>query len=103
MAITIPRIISLLIALSWAVAFAVRAGGVTLQVGILWAMLFIFLGMIWLPDRLGLSAGWGESVHAQERAEGPNPPDWMVAAAGWFLLVLIPPLVFFLYLLPHSM
>ena len=99
MAITVPRIISLLIALGWAVAFAIQAGGVTLQALVLWTMMFVFLGMIWVPRRFGLSAVWRvRSGPASDHVVEPPPPNWMVAGVGWLLLVVVPPMVFFLYL-----
>ena len=92
MQITIGKILGLLIALGYAIAMIVHAGGITLQVFKGCAVLLLPLALIWFPDELGSLTGYvgrGGNINTET-------PPILVSIAGWFFLVGLPVLMYFL-------
>ena len=92
MQITIGKIIGLLIAIGYTVAMIARAGGITLQVFKGCVVLLLPLALIWFPDELGSLTGYvgrGGNINTET-------PPILVSMAGWFFLVGLPALMYFL-------
>jgi len=92
MQITIGKILGLLIALGYVVAMIVQAGGITLTVFKGCMVLLLPLALIWFPDELGSLTGYvgrGGNINTET-------PPILVSIAGWFFLVGLPVLMYFL-------
>ena len=92
MQITIGKILGLLIALGYAVAMIVQSGGITLQVFKGCVVLLLPLALIWFPDELGSLIGY---VGRGGNIDTETPPI-LVSVAGWFFLIGLPVLMYFL-------
>lgn len=92
MQITIGKILALLIALGYAIGMVVHAGGVTVDVVKGSIVLLLPLALIWFPDELGSMTGYvgrGGNINTET-------PSILVSIAGWFFLVGLPVLMYFL-------
>ena len=92
MQITIGKILGLLIALGYAVTMIVQAGGITFLVFRNCVALLLPLALIWLPDELGSLTGYvgrGRNINVET-------PPILVSIAGWFFLVGLPVIIYFL-------
>jgi len=91
MQITIGKILGLLIALGYAVGMIVDSGGITLQVFQGCGALLLPLALIWFPEELGSLTGFvrGGNINTET-------PPILVSIAGWFFLVGLPVLIYFL-------
>lgn len=88
MQITLSKVLSLLVAISY-VVFAISFGGPTY-----WAPLvglLVPLAFIWFPDEIGNITGYFDSGYVNTRT-----PGVMIALTGWFLLVGIPLILYLL-------
>ncbi|MBI5635062.1 MAG: hypothetical protein HZA15_16455 [Nitrospirae bacterium] len=92
MQITIGKILALLTALGYATAMIVNAGNITLDVVMGTAVLLLPLALIWFPDELGSFTGY---VGRGSNIDTETPPI-LVSIAGWFFLVGLPVLLYFL-------
>ena len=92
MQITIGKILGLLVAMGYAVAMIVHAGGVTEVVVKGCVVLLLPLALIWFPDELGSMTGY---VGRGGNIDTETPP-MLVSIAGWFFLVGLPVLMYFL-------
>lgn len=92
MQITIGKILALLIALGYVVAMLVHDGGVTFGGVKVCVALLLPLTLIWFPDELGSFTGY---VGRGGNIDTETPPI-LVSIAGWFFLVGLPVLVYFL-------
>ena len=89
--ITIGRISGLLIALGYLVAMIVMEG-FNLALAKSGLALLLPLALIWFPDELGSFTGYvGRGGNIQTET-----PPILVAAMGWFLLLGLPALIYFL-------
>jgi len=90
MRVTVSKLVALGIAVAEIIAgLALErswAFGLTVYVGAL-----LPLALIWFPEFLGSLTGWGTGAPVDQ----PSPP-WLVAAAGWLLLLGLPALMLFL-------
>ena len=92
MQITIGKILGLLIALGYVVGMIVDSGGITLQVFQGCGALLLPLALIWFPEELGSLTGYvGRGGNVDLEA-----PPILVSIAGWFFLVGLPVLIYFL-------
>ena len=92
MQITIGKILALLIALGYVIAIIVHAGSITVEVIKGSIVLLLPLALIWFPDELGGMTGYvgrGGNINTET-------PPILVSIAGWFFLVGLPVLMFFL-------
>lgn len=92
MQVTIGKLLALLIALGYAIAMVVHFGGVTVDVVKGVVVLLLPLALIWFPDELGSLTGYvgkGGNINTET-------PPILVSIAGWFFLVGLPVLLFFL-------
>ena len=83
MQITIGKILGLIIALGYAVAMIVHAGGVTVDVVKGCVALLLPLALIWFPNELGGFTGYvgrGGNINTET-------PPILVSIMGWFFLV----------------
>ncbi|MCI0643022.1 MAG: hypothetical protein L0Y72_28005 [Gemmataceae bacterium] len=103
MAITWTKLVSLLIAVAYSVAAAVYEWSVGTGL-IVFAISLLPLALIWFPDRLG--APWPrkktrlytyEKVSGRGGASYRDSHPFVVALMGWFFLVGLPVLLFFLW------
>ena len=92
MQITIGKILGLLIALGYAVCMIARAGGITVDVVKGCVVLLLPLALIWFPDELGNLTGY---VGRSGNINTETPPI-LVSVMGWFFLVGLPVLLYFL-------
>ncbi len=86
MQVTIGKILALLIALGYAIAIVVDAGGVTPDLLKGCAALLLPLALIWFPDELGSMTGY---VGRGGNIDTETPPI-LVSIAGWFFLLGLP-------------
>lgn len=92
MQITIGKILALLIALGYLIAMAIHAGSVTVEVFKGFVALLLPLALIWFPDGLGSMTGYvgrGGNINTET-------PSILVSITGWFFLVGLPVLMYFL-------
>lgn len=92
MQITLGKILALLIAIGYVTAMIADAGGVTAGVLKGSAGLLFPLALIWFPDEIGSMTGYigrGGNIDTET-------PGIMVSIAGWFFLVGLPVLLYFL-------
>ena len=92
MQITIGKILGLVIALAYAVIIAVTEGGVTEGAIKCCVALLLPLALIWFPDELGSFTGYvgrGGNINTET-------PPILVSIMGWFFLVGLPVLLYFL-------
>ena len=92
MQITIGKLLALVIALGYATAMVVHFSGVTIDVAKGVVVLLLPLGLIWFPDELGSMTGYfgrGGNINTET-------PPIMVSVAGWFFLVGLPVLMYFI-------
>lgn len=90
--ITIGKILALLIAIGYAVGTAVHAHGVTPDLVGGCVILLLPLALIWFPEEMGSFTGYvgrGGSIDTET-------PPILVSIAGWFFLVGLPVLMYFL-------
>ncbi len=92
MQITIGKILGLLIALGYAVGMIVHTGGVTVDVVKGCVVLLLPLALLWFPDELGNLTGY---VGRSGNINTETPPI-LVSVMGWFFLVGLPVLLYFL-------
>ncbi len=86
MQITIGRILSLVVAICYAI-FAIKHSGV---VGLEWcAGLLLPLAFIWFPEQIGNVTGYFRTGYVNEQT-----PAIMISAIGWFFLVGLPLLLY---------
>lgn len=90
MQVTIPRILSIAIALGYVVLFVVTQSGAAASYCCV--VLLLPLALIWFPDKLGSMTDYfvkGSYVTAES-------PPILLSLVGWFFLVGLPLLVYFL-------
>ena len=92
MQITIGKILTLLIAIGYAVGMVVDAHGVTPDVAKGCVVLLLPLALIWFPEELGSVTGY---VGRGGNIDTETPPI-LVSIAGWFFLIGLPVLIYFL-------
>lgn len=90
MQITIGKILSLLVAIGYAFA-AVMEIGFTADVFKCCAVLLLPLALIWFPDEIGGMTGYFRSGYVNVQT-----PGIIVSIMGWFFLVGLPVLFYFL-------
>ena len=92
MEVTKGKLLSLVIAGAYAVAMMVQARGVSAEVVKGCVVLLLPLALIWFPDELGRFTGYvgrGGNIDTET-------PAVLVAFMGWFFLVGLPVLFYFL-------
>ena len=92
MQITIAKLLSFVIALVYAVLLIVNQGGITERAFKGCAVLLLPLALIWFPDELGSLTGYigrGGNINTET-------PPILVSIMGWFFLVGLPVLMYFL-------
>jgi hypothetical protein len=92
MQVTIAKLLSLLIALVYAVLLFVDQRGVTGNALKCCAVLLFPLALIWFPDKLGSLTGY---VGRGGNITTETPPV-LVSIMGWFFLAGLPVLLYFL-------
>ena len=92
MQITFGRSLSLVIAAGYAVAMIVHAHGVSESVCKGCIILLLPLALIWFPEELGSMTGY---VGRGGNIDTESPPI-LVSIMGWFILVGLPVLMYFL-------
>src|SRR5262245_47172200 len=102
MAITISKLLALLIAAAYCLA-ALLLGATVGQILILLAAMALPLALIWFPERLGTRwpskktrLGAYEDVSGRGGASYRDSPPALVAFMGWFFLVGLPILLYFI-------
>ncbi|SPE63283.1 hypothetical protein SBV1_960008 [Verrucomicrobia bacterium] len=86
MQVTIGKLLSLLIAIAYAVV-AIKYNGIA---GAKWSLgLLLPLALIWFPEELGSLTGYYKSGYVNVQTPGP-----IVAFIGWFILVGLPVLLY---------
>jgi hypothetical protein len=86
------RIISLAIAIAYAIGLAVMQGGVDFGVARSWIILIMPLALIWFPEELGsITGNVGRGSYITHETPGA-----FIAAMGWFFLVGFPVLLYVL-------
>ncbi|HEY3932470.1 MAG TPA: hypothetical protein VGM58_08885 [Verrucomicrobiae bacterium] len=91
MQITIGKILGLLIAIGYAICAAIGAGGFTEEVFKCCMALLLPLALIWFPDEIGSFTGYFKSGYVNVET-----PAIMISFMGWFFLVGLPVLFYFL-------
>lgn len=84
MRVTVPKLLSLAIALFYAVVFIINQSGGAAFYGCV--VLLLPLALIWFPEQLGGMTGYflkGSYVNAES-------PPILLSLAGWFFLVGLP-------------
>jgi hypothetical protein len=92
MQVTIGKILSLVIAIGYAVAMMVHAHGVSVDVVNGCVGLLLPLALIWFPDELGSLTGYvgrGGNINTET-------PPLLISIAGWCFLVGLPVLLYVL-------
>jgi hypothetical protein len=90
MQITLGRILSLIIAIGYAVV-AITNGGID---GVKCSLaLLLPLALIWFPDEIGDATGYFAGNMLQ--VDVPTPPI-LISIMGWFFLIGLPVLLYFL-------
>jgi hypothetical protein len=92
MRITIGKVLSLLIALIYAVIIVVTEGGITASAFKCCAALLLPLALIWFPEELGSMTGY---FWRGSQVDAPSPAI-LISIFGWFFLVGMPALIYFL-------
>ena len=92
MQVTIAKLLSLVIALVYAVLLIVDQGGITETAFKGCAVLLLPLALIWFPDELGSMTGY---VGRGGNIDTETLPI-LVFIMGWFILVGLPVLFYFL-------
>lgn len=92
MEVTKGKVLSLVIAMGYAVAMVVQAHGVSAEVFKACIVLLLPLALIWFPDELGNFTGYVGRGGNIDTAT----PSILVTIMGWFFLVGFPVLFYFL-------
>jgi hypothetical protein len=92
MQVSISKLLSLMIALAYAVLLVVTQGGLTETAFKSCAVLLLPLALIWFPDELGSMTGY---IGRGGNIDTETPPI-LVSLMGWFFLVGLPVLFYFL-------
>jgi len=88
MQITIGKILSLVVAISYAI-FAIKHSGVA---GLKWsAGLLLPLAFIWFPEEIGSLTGYFRTGYVNVQT-----PGIIISVLGWFFLVGLPLLLYFI-------
>jgi hypothetical protein len=86
------KAVAVLIACGYAFAMIVDAQGITPDVAKGLLALLLPLSLIWFPDAIGSFTGY---VGRGGRVDTESPP-FLVSAAGWILLLVVPAVIYFL-------
>jgi hypothetical protein len=93
MKITVGKIASILIAICYVVAAIVCEHGITRNVLGVIVPLMLPLALIWFPEQLGSFRGYvGRGGYIDN-----DTPSFLVSILGWFFLVGLPVLFYFLW------
>jgi hypothetical protein len=84
------RILSLLVAIGYVVAAVIDAGGATAEMLLGCLVLLLPLALIWFPEEIGDATGFVGRGHVDAET-----PAVLVSIMGWFLLVGLPVVVYF--------
>ena len=92
MDITISKILSLIVVLIYAAAAWASAGNQAAGAAVIYVLIGLLfpLAMIWFPDELGDMTGAVRGGYIDRPS-----PGWLVAAFGWFFLVGMPVVIWF--------
>lgn len=93
MPITIGRVLSLLVALAYLAGAVVAEQRLSPAIVVFSAVVLLPLGMIWFPDEVGSFTGY---VGRGGYIDSDTPP-YLVSALGWFFLVGLPCLLWFIW------
>ncbi len=91
--INVGKVLSLLIAVGYVVSMVVQAHGFSVDVLKGCVALLLPLALIWLPEQIGNATGY--LIGNVMRVDTPTPPI-LISMMGWFFLIGIPLLLFFL-------
>ena len=91
--ITIGKIVGLLVAVGYAICAVVGEHGFTANVFKFCAVLIFPLALIWFPDQIGDATGY--FAGHMMKVDTPTPPV-LISIMGWFFLVGLPVLLFFI-------
>lgn len=98
MPISTAKLLSLVIALGYMVAFLAHEHGLTQSWSAIGAFVIIALGLIWFPEAVGNYTGY---LGRGPRIDTPTPPI-LISITGWlFLLVVVPILMYSLWRYPR--
>ena len=99
MVVTYSKIASLVIAAIYVTAVAIASSGRINDVAPVCMMLLIPLGLIWFPDELGSVSPVrrGGKWTTEGAGRWTESPGILVAAMGWFFLIGMPLIFYFLW------
>jgi hypothetical protein len=89
--ITVSKLVATVIACVYAVAIIVEAKGALAHASKALGLL-LPMALIWFPEEIGEFTGYSFRGH---RIDTETPP-FLVSAAGWFLLVGVPAVIYLL-------
>lgn len=87
------RVLSLVIAIGYAAAMIVHTRGLSVDILEVGVARLLPLALIWFPDTLGSLTGY---VGRDGKINTETPPI-LVSLAGWFFLVGLPMVIYFLH------